>query len=92
MDVVLAYDVVSDKRRARFFKSLKKFMVPVQRSVFEGALTPKTLAQVESLVYRELDMQEDSVRMYSLCRPCAGLLRCYGVAMPRTPEGTAIIV
>lgn len=91
MEVVLAYDVVNDRRRARFHRRLKRLMVPVQHSVFEGELTPRTLAQVEALIHRELDLGEDSVRLYSLCRPCAGLLRCYGTATERR-KGSLILV
>lgn len=85
MHVVLSYDVVSDKRRGRFFKRLKRYLVPVQKSVFEGRLDPPTLAEVRQLIHRELDLETDTVRLYSLCRACEGLVRTWGVT-PELPD------
>ena len=85
MHFVLAYDVVNDGKRTRFFKRLKRYMVPVQKSVFEGDLDPRRLEKVVALVHRELDLAEDRVRIYSLCAACAGLVRSYGV-MPAFPD------
>lgn len=80
MRTVFAYDIVGDGRRARLFKRLKRLMVPVQKSVFEGHLPPRRLMALESLILRELDPNEDQARVYTLCRSCAGLVRSYGVA------------
>lgn len=79
---VLVYDVVKDRRRARFFRKLKRLMSPVQLSVFEGRLSPAALDEVETLVRRELDLRTDSVRLYPLCARCRALARHMGVAPP----------
>lgn len=78
MMVVLAYDVVADRRRTRFFKRLHAHLHPVQKSVFEGHADPRTLQAVEKLVERELNLEVDAVRIYSLCRACAGLTLTFG--------------
>lgn len=91
MRYVLAYDVVSDSRRARFYKRLKRYMVPVQRSVFEGELPPPRLAAVEALIARELDLNTDAIRLYPLCRACSGLVRSYGVA-PEIWGGRGVLI
>ena len=80
MDWLLAYDVVSDRRRGRFHKRLKRLMVPVQKSVFEGRLGPKELARVEALICRELDLETDSIRLYPLGAGAREAVRVYGVA------------
>lgn len=87
MRIVLAYDVVADRRRARFFRRLKRFMVPTQKSVFEADLNAVQLAAVERLIARELDLSEDAVRLYALCRTCQGLVQSHGVMpAPRDPD------
>jgi len=77
---LIGADVVQDKRRSRFFKKLKRLLIPVQKSVFEGQLGPRELTKVEALIHRELDLETDSVRIYLLCGGCKGLIRTHGVA------------
>ena len=79
---VLSYDVVEDRRRGRFYKRLKRLMIPVQKSVFEGSLTAAALEEVEVLIAGELDLETDSVRLYPLPSSWAGSIRCWGVAAP----------
>lgn len=85
MRTVLTYDIHEDRARTRFYKRLKRYMLPVQRSVFEGRLTPKALAKVEALILRELNLEEDSVRIYFICANCEGLTRSFGVG-PELPD------
>lgn len=92
MYVILAYDVVEDRRRGRFFKRLKKYLVPVQKSVFEGNLPPARLARVQELVHKELDLETDSVRIYQVCKGCRGLIVQMGVAVVPREEEEPIIV
>ena len=61
---VLGYDVVKERRRTRFVKRLKRYLVLVQKSVFEGPPGPTTWARVEALIYEELDLKTDSIRLY----------------------------
>jgi CRISPR-associated endonuclease Cas2 len=93
MRTVLAYDIVSDRRRGRFFRRLKRLLLPMQKSVFEGDLNPTQQAAVERLIHRELNLQEDAVRVYSLCKACQGLVQSHGV-MPegRDPDDPIVIL
>ena len=50
MHLVLSYDVVENRRRARFHKRLKRYLLPVQKSVFEGPVVPARLDALERLV------------------------------------------
>lgn len=89
MYVVLAYDVVDDRMRRRFHKRLQRYLVPVQKSVFEGELPPGKRDDVEALILRELDLEVDAIRMASLCQSCRGLTRTWGSSVelpdPRKP-------
>lgn len=91
MFIVVTYDISVDGRRASLHKRLKKLLRPVQLSVFQGDLPDARWNQLEALLTRGIDPRRDSVRVYSFCRSCAGLVRCYGVA-PEEPDPRAPIV
>ncbi len=70
MIAVLCYDVVQDSRRGRLQRRLKKHLVPVQKSVFEGSLSGRDLDRVIRLVKGTIDNETDTVRIYLLCDGC----------------------
>ncbi len=70
MYVVVCYDVVSDRRRARLLKCLKGYLSHVQKSVFEGEVTDSRLVELRSRVERIIHPVEDTVRIYRLCQRC----------------------
>ncbi|HPC82492.1 MAG TPA: CRISPR-associated endonuclease Cas2 [Thermoanaerobaculaceae bacterium] len=80
MYIVVSYDVVCDRRRARLAKRLVGRLHRVQKSVFEGEVTDKGLQLVLQDVQREIDPTEDSVRVYHLCRGCEKTIDLVGVA------------
>ncbi len=73
--VVVAYDVVSDRRRNRLHRKLKGFGEPVQYSVFECVLDAEGLRRVQTMVRREISPRTDTVRYYVLCRACRRRVR-----------------
>ena len=92
MNLVLTYDVVNNSRRQRFYRRLKKILEPVQKSVFEGRVPARKLAEVERLIHEHLDLETDAVAIYSLCPSCAGLVRRMGVSPePRDPDAPIVI-
>lgn len=91
MRIVFSYDVSDDRRRARLAKGLKDFLVRVQYSVFEGEITPKDEDRLISLVHRELSLDVDSVRIYHLCRGCAGAMRLFGTSIFAGKEGDEVL-
>lgn len=91
MRLVLAYDVVSDRRRTRFHKRLKEGMIPVQLSVFEGAAGVKEVARAQRLIVEELDLDQDAARIYLLCDACERRMKVFGVAAPLSAEEAAKI-
>lgn len=70
MFVVLAYDIPDDRRRARLFKTLKRFGSPVQESVFEFHLNQGEMVRLKRAVRAVLDERVDQVRYYYLCPTC----------------------
>jgi CRISPR-associated protein Cas2 len=80
MRLVVCYDVVQDRRRAKLHKRLRDFLEPVQKSVFEGDLPARRLPDLIEAVDLVIDHEVDNVRVYELCRGCVGLVVHRGVA------------
>lgn len=79
MHTVIAFDVSSDKRRARVVKWLKAVAVRLQRSVFEVAgLEEATHLRLRSDLEREINSEEDCIVYARLCKACAGRLVVVG--------------
>lgn len=81
--MVLCYDVEDNRRRGRLQRRLKPYLLPVQKSGFEGELKHGLLDQVLGLVRRTVDLEVDTVRIYVLRRGCqastaAGLTEAVG--------------
>jgi len=68
--LVVCYDVVGDRRRARLLRRMRGFLSHVQKSVFEGELADTRVPTLREMILREIDPTEDTVRIYSLCGRC----------------------
>jgi CRISPR-associated protein Cas2 len=80
MLIVVSYDIPSDRRRTKLAHKLKDFGKRVQYSVFECHLDERALQTLRERIGRLLDLEEDSVRIYRLCKECDGLLEVLGTA------------
>ncbi len=81
MYVVVCYDVVSNRRRARLLKRLKGFLPHVQKSVFEGPMTEPRVVELREMIQCEVDMAEDTVRVYRLCERCVPATDVIGLGL-----------
>lgn len=81
MYLVLAYDIVEDKRRQRLFKRLHRFLQPVQKSVFEGELADARYPALTRLVEQQIDPETDSVRIYQLGKHAQALTQHFGCSL-----------
>jgi len=91
MLIVVSYDVPSDRRRTRLAHTLKDFGERVQYSVFECHLDERALQTLRERVTRLLDLQEDSVRIYRLCKECDRLLEVLGTAQRTDDPETYVL-
>jgi CRISPR-associated protein Cas2 len=90
--IIISYDIVDDRRRLKVAKTLLDFGGKrVQRSVFEGYITPANLAKLRAKVRALIDEQEDSVRFYRLCDVCLETIEHMGAAQPIEEPGLLII-
>lgn len=78
MVVVVSYDIVSDRRRAKVCDKLKDYGRHVQYSVFECDLDERRLAELATELVTLICPQTDSIRFYRLCRSCAGRVEVRG--------------
>ncbi len=65
MFVILSYDVKA-ARVGKARRLVKRYLRPVQRSVFEGFLSEGRLERLKKELRALLDTDEDSVRIYKL--------------------------
>ncbi len=91
MYVVVCYDIVSDRRRARLLKRMKGFLPHVQKSVFEGQITDARLVEMRDMIQGEIDMDEDAVRVYHLCGRCIPATEVIGVGTYVEPEEDQVL-
>lgn len=87
MEVLIAYDVSTEsaagQRRLRRVANLcVGHGQRVQKSVFECRLTEVQLERLTHRLLREIDLDEDSLRIYQLPQPRERYVRIYG----RQPE------
>lgn len=92
MHLVLCYDIVKTRRRSRLQKKLKGFLVPVQKSVFEGHLPVKRYPDLRDLVRDTIQPAEDTVRIYHLCGGCVGLLELFGTSKSIATEPSDVVL
>ena len=65
MFIILVYDV-NIKRVAKVNKICKKYLCPIQKSVFEGDITEKKFRMLEGELERVIDAEVDSICIYQL--------------------------
>lgn len=61
--IVLAYDV-NQKRVSKIMKLCRKYLTHIQKSVFEGILTEKSLAKLKREISNAIDCNVDHVCLY----------------------------
>lgn len=65
MFVIFIYDVGS-KRVGKVMKTAKKYLIPVQKSVFEGYITKSKLGKLKAEISKIIDPEHDSVMVYKI--------------------------
>lgn len=78
MFVVVSYDIVEDKTRNKVANILKDYGKRVQYSVFECIITEELLKRMVNRVQKVINLEEDSFRVYRLCKDCKNRIDVYG--------------
>ncbi len=88
---LLAYDITSDRRRAKIAKLMESLGERVQGSVFEAWLTTVELEKLVKKAQKLLNEKEDSLRVYVICAACRPRLKVYGQGSPTPPPVVTIV-
>ena len=64
MFIVLTYDV-NQKRVGKVMKICRKYLVHVQKSVFDGIITEAKLKSLKGELAKVIDFDEDAICVYS---------------------------
>lgn len=68
MFVIVVYDI-NQKRVGKALKICRKYLVHVQKSVFEGTITEKCLNQLKKELLRLIKPEEDAICIYRFESP-----------------------
>lgn len=85
----VTYDIGDDKRRNRVFKTLKRYGLAVQYSVFECWLTDRQVEEMREELARIVG-EDDSIRFYDLCHACHRATITVGTARTTRLEQTYV--
>lgn len=67
---IIAYDIESNKYRAKISNLLEKHGVRINYSVFECMVTAKQLEKIKETANRYIDKYTDTIVYYTLCVDC----------------------
>lgn len=81
MYLVVCYDIVSDRRRARMLRKMKAYLPHVQKSVFEGELPDARHHQLRRIIQEVINPAEDTVRIYRVCERCIPATEVIGLGI-----------
>lgn len=92
MFIVVAYDVVDDKRRSLVAKIALDYGRRVQKSVFECVIDDRQFQTMQLRLECAIDMSTDSVRYYVLCGRCRPATRISGMGTFTDDDNDSIII
>lgn len=89
---VLAYDIISDSRRAKVAKIAESYGDRVNDSVFECVLDPKARARLVRRLQREVVPEEDQVRLYPLAAAQVAKIVTIGDMRPVNQPQSVVVI
>lgn len=63
--VILVYDI-GEKRVGKVYKIVKKFLVPFQKSVFRGEITPSNLVRLRDELRKVINDEVDFIALFKM--------------------------
>ncbi|MCK5826640.1 MAG: CRISPR-associated endonuclease Cas2 [Desulfuromusa sp.] len=84
MLAIIAYDVSSNRARAKLHKSLKEYGLNTQKSVFECQVDRDALRVIVATAKKLLNPETDSLRIYRICSRCQKRVTVSGLGIKVT--------
>jgi len=78
--IVVCYDIIDDRKRAKVAKVMQSYGVRVQKSVFDCRITYHQYMKMRRQLEKVIDFEEDSIRYYSLCSRCQSAVQVSGLS------------
>ncbi len=78
MKIIVAYDIVDNRRRLKMRKFLRELGLNTQKSVFECDVEENDLAALRRYAAKQLNLKEDQLAIYHLCAHCAARAEIQG--------------
>ena len=91
MRIVVSYDIVQDRCRAKVARCMEDYGTRVQKSVFECSLDEGSLVRLQVKLSDLIDQEQDSVRFYRLCNRCRSTIEVLGAGSILDDETIVII-
>lgn len=93
MIYIISYDIRDPRRLRKVAKVMEDFGIRVQYSVFECELSPRLLDLVRERATAQMDLDEDSLRVYRLCADCEGHIERHGtIASLESPREMCLLL
>ena len=91
MNYFISYDIANSKRLQRVAKILENFGIRIQYSFFECEMEKPVFEILRSRLLEEMDLAEDSLRIYPICNDCIKLTGCLGNGNIYVPKNFIIL-
>lgn len=87
----MSYDISNDRTRTKVSNTLLNYGKRIQYSVFEMDVKKEEAEMLEKEIKDLINIKEDSVRMYRLCRKCKDKVKIFGDGVLTKNEDLFII-
>lgn len=91
MITLVTYDITSPKRLRRMHRFMKELGLNTQKSVFECDIDDTAVKRIRGFCASELDLSEDSVRIYRICAGCMKKVLISGMGIKMAHWDYAIV-
>ena len=91
MRIVVAYDIVDSKRRAKMRKFLSELGLNTQKSMFECEVEASDLEALRRYAAKRLDLEKDQFAIYHLCAHCAARAEIQGQGIQMVQQEYEVI-
>jgi len=82
MRYLVCYDITDDRRRQQVSELLLDYGSRIQESVFECLIDAPLATQMLERLSKSIDIERDSIFVFSLCDACLARRLALGIARP----------
>ena len=91
MITLVTYDITLPRRLRRMHRFMKEFGLNTQKSVFECDIDDAAVKRIRNFCKDELDLSDDSVRIYRICAGCMKKVTLSGLGIKMAHWDYAVV-